>query len=63
MELKTFVVFKDQEGIIRLQTKIVYRDDCGAFMKPAILYSQQETVRNLRYFYHVRNRHVVLIFY
>lgn len=47
-ELKTLVVFKDQEDVIRLQIKIAYGDGCGDFRKPAILFSQQETVRNLR---------------
>lgn len=32
-KLKTLEVFKDQDSIIRLKTKVVYREDCDVNLR------------------------------
>ncbi|XP_055944482.1 uncharacterized protein LOC129975444 [Argiope bruennichi] len=53
--LKTLQVFKDDIGIIRLKTKIIYRKDSEDFLKPIVLPPEHEVVKRLIYNAHVKN--------
>ncbi|XP_055951562.1 uncharacterized protein LOC129987627 [Argiope bruennichi] len=55
--LKTLQVFKDDLGIIRLKTKIIYRKDSEDFLKPIVLPPKHEVVKRLIYNAHVKNCH------
>ncbi|XP_055932853.1 uncharacterized protein LOC129962878 [Argiope bruennichi] len=56
-KLKTLGVFKDQSGILRLKTKLTFRQDSEEFKTPAILPSDHEVVKRLIRYYHEKNAH------
>ncbi|GFQ68590.1 hypothetical protein TNCT_362751 [Trichonephila clavata] len=51
--LKSLQTFKDDHGIIRLKTKIIYRKDSEDFLRPIVLPAKHEVVRRLIYNAHV----------
>lgn len=55
--LKTLQTFKDDRGIIRLKTKIIYRKDSEDFLRPIVLPPKHEVVKRLIYNAHVKNCH------
>ncbi|XP_035219686.1 uncharacterized protein LOC118192779, partial [Stegodyphus dumicola] len=56
-KLRTLGVFKDQSGILRLKTKLTFREDTEDFKTPAILPSNHEVVKRLVRYYHEKNAH------
>ncbi|XP_055941739.1 uncharacterized protein LOC129971787 [Argiope bruennichi] len=57
-KLKTLRVYKDEDGIIRLRTKIEYREDSHSFRRPVVLPSQHHVVKLLIVSFHNRHGHV-----
>ncbi|GFY03937.1 integrase catalytic domain-containing protein [Trichonephila clavipes] len=55
--LKSLQTFKDDHGIIRLKTKIIYRKDSEDFLKPIVLPLKYEVVKHLIYNAHIKNCH------
>ncbi|XP_035227536.1 uncharacterized protein LOC118199725 [Stegodyphus dumicola] len=55
--LKTLQVFKDDRGIYRVKTKIIYRKDSEDFLKPVVLSSKHKVVKRLIFSVHVKNCH------
>ncbi|XP_054713434.1 uncharacterized protein LOC129222896 [Uloborus diversus] len=58
VKLKTLKVYKDEDDIIRLNTKIIYREDSHTFTRPVILPSQHHVVKLLIFSFHKRYGHV-----
>ncbi|XP_035222693.1 uncharacterized protein LOC118195478 [Stegodyphus dumicola] len=56
-KLRTLGIFKDQSGILRLKTKLTFREDTEDFKTPAILPSNHEVVKRLVRYYHEKNAH------
>ena len=56
-KLKTFETFKDEEDIIRIKTKILYRQDKKDFLTPVVLPSNHEVVNRLILYFHLKNCH------
>ncbi|XP_035225801.1 uncharacterized protein LOC118198268 [Stegodyphus dumicola] len=48
-KLRTLNVYKDEDDLIRLRTKIVYREDSHFFTRPVILPSQRQVVKLLTF--------------
>lgn len=56
-KLKTLETFKDEEDIIRVKTKILYRQDKKDFLTPIVLPSNHEVVKRLISYFHLKNCH------
>ncbi|KFM65415.1 hypothetical protein X975_11953, partial [Stegodyphus mimosarum] len=56
-KLKTLGVFKDESGILRLKTKLTFREDTEEFKMPAVLPPNHEVVKRLVRYYHEKNAH------
>ncbi|GFY23478.1 integrase catalytic domain-containing protein [Trichonephila clavipes] len=46
---KSLQTFKDDHGILRLETKIIYRKDSEEFLRPIVLPPKHEVVKRLIY--------------
>lgn len=55
--LNTLETFEDEEGILRVKTKIVYRQDSKDFLTPMVLPSNHEVIRRLILHLHLKNCH------
>ncbi|GFU93973.1 integrase catalytic domain-containing protein [Trichonephila clavipes] len=55
--LKSLQTFKNDNGIIRLKTKIIYRKDREDFLRPIVLPPKHEVIKRLIYNAHVKNCH------
>ncbi|GFS38616.1 hypothetical protein NPIL_572651 [Nephila pilipes] len=53
--LKTFETIRDEEGMIRLKTKIINRKDNANFLYPVVLPAQHEVVKCLILNVHAKN--------
>ncbi|KFM73366.1 hypothetical protein X975_02488, partial [Stegodyphus mimosarum] len=58
-KLKTLGVFKNESGILRLKTKLTFREDTEEFKMPAVLSSNHEVVKRLMRYYNKKNAHAV----
>lgn len=56
-KLKALSAYKDTDGIIRLKTKIVFRQDTEDFREPAVLPSNHKVVKRLIFSHHIKNSH------
>ncbi|GBM70125.1 hypothetical protein AVEN_151584-1 [Araneus ventricosus] len=56
-KLKFLSVYKDEDSIFRVKTKIIYRKDTENFRKPILLPSEHEVVSRLIRFQHEKNSH------
>ncbi|GBO33535.1 hypothetical protein AVEN_139183-1 [Araneus ventricosus] len=56
-KLKFLFVYKDEDGLLRVKIKIIYRKDTENFRKPVLLPSEHEVVSRLICFHHEKNSH------
>ncbi|GBN14469.1 hypothetical protein AVEN_233940-1 [Araneus ventricosus] len=56
-KLKFPSVYKDEDGLLRVKTKIIYRKDTENFRKPVLLLSEHEVVSRWISFHHEKNSH------